>query len=118
MRRLAASVVVVLLAGGCASGPHPQPLTPDDVVRMARAGESASAIITKLQATGTVIPLSATDIVRLHERGVPDDVLDWMQLAQINEIRWRQAFAAYGCCWPYGPYYYYPYPYLPPPKRP
>jgi len=112
MHRRTVSIVVLLLAAGCASAPRPQPLTGDDVARMAQSGESSSAIIGKLEATGTVIALSASDIIRLHERGVSSEVLDWMQLAQIDEIRRRQALAAYGYCWAYGTYFH---PYVWPP---
>ncbi len=48
-------------------------------------------------------PLQASDIVALHESGVPKEVLDYLQRAQIDEIRWRDRYSQ--SYW-YGPGYY------------
>ena len=102
MRKLAV-LLCALLAASCATlEPRPNPLTADDVIARAKNGVSAKEIIDELRRTDTVIPLSTAEIVRLHEAGVPDEVLDYLQYAQIQEIRWRDRFSGY---W-YGPGFY------------
>jgi hypothetical protein len=106
-------VAATALLAGCATVERPKPLAAADIVAMAKAGRSAQQIIEELKRTDTVLPLQASDIVALHEAGVPDEVLDWMQAAQIQEIRWRDRNSAYywygpmnrgfgPCPWPYG----------------
>ena len=90
--------LILLLAAGCATLERPAPLSGADVVQLAKTGRSAPEIIAELQRTGTVLPLQASDIVALHESGVPKEVLDYLQRAQIDEIRWRERLL-------YGPYY-------------
>ena len=75
MRALACLLAAVLLVSGCATLSGPPMLTRDDVVRMSKAGESPQAIIDRLRETGTVIALSASDIVTLHQAGVSQEVL-------------------------------------------
>jgi hypothetical protein len=82
--------LLLLLAAGCATLERPTPLTGADVVALAREGKTPQQIIDELRRTGTVLPLQASDIVALHEAGVPAEVLDYLQQAQIDEIRWRE----------------------------
>lgn len=89
MRNLAALLCALLVAACAALEPHPNPLTADEVIARAKSGASSKEIIGELWRTDTVIPLSAAEIVRLHAAGVPDEVLDYLQYAQIQEIRWR-----------------------------
>ena len=103
MRRLVFSLVMVVLAG-CATVDRPKPLTSEDVVNLARSGASAPQIIEELKRTDTVIPLRASDIVRLHETGVPDEVLDHLQRALIDDIRWRDRYSSL-YWYDYGPLY-------------
>jgi len=79
----------LLLSVGCASVPAPPPLTGADIVALTREGKSAPQIIAELKRTDTVLPLQASDIVALHEAGVAKEVLDHLQRAQIEDIRWR-----------------------------
>ena len=113
MRRTAALILAVLALGACAAIERPAPLTPEEVIRLSKEGRDAKAIIEELKRTDTVIPLAASEIVRLHEAGVPAEVLDHLQRAQIDEIRWRdrhlQMFwygpggygGVYPCPWPH-----------------
>ncbi len=95
-----AGLLAAVIVSGCATLSGPPPLTRDDIVRLSKAGESPQAIIDRLQATDTVIPLTGSDIVRLHQQGVPEEVLDYLQQAQIAEMRRREAML----------YSMYPYP--------
>jgi hypothetical protein len=111
MRAIPALLAAALVAGGCAPlEPRPARLTHDDVIQRAKSALPARAIIEELERTATVLPLSASDIVRLHEAGVPREVLDYMQRAQIEEIRWRDRYmyfygpdfrGFYPCPWPH-----------------
>jgi hypothetical protein len=107
MRRLAVLLSVVLTAG-CASVERPTPLAGADIVMLARNGKTPPEIIEELKRTDTVLPLQASDYVRLHEAGVPDQVLDYLQLVQIDDIRWRERYSIYQgycpfpCTGPYG----------------
>src|SRR5476651_2013588 len=95
MRKLAV-LLSLLLVAGCASVDRPKPLTGADIVILARSGKTAPEIIEELKRTDTVLPLQASDYVRLHDGGVPDEVLNYLQLAQIDDIRWREQMYWYG----------------------
>lgn len=71
---------------------------------MTKGGASAQAIVERLESTGTVIFLSASDILRLNREGVAPEVLDWLQRAQIEEVARAERLR-----YPYGPYYGGPY---------
>ena len=77
------------LLGGCAGMHRPPPPSIDQIVGMANAGRPADEIVRELQETRAVYPLTASQIVRLHEQGVPDAVLDYMQNAYGESIRWN-----------------------------
>jgi hypothetical protein len=117
MRFVAVVLLAALLAGGCATLSGPPPLTRDDLVRMAKTGDSPQAIIDRLRDTGTVLALSASDIVRLHQSGVPHEVLDYLQQVQIAEVRRRDALlysyppyaSFFGCPWRFR---HYPHPWV------
>ena len=101
MRTLGFSLVLaaLLTAAGCATVSVP-PLSAADVMALAKQGKSAEEIIAELKRTDTVLALRASDYVALHQAGVPDEVLDYLQFVQIDEIRWRER----SLYW-YGPYY-------------
>jgi hypothetical protein len=102
MRTLALLLSTALLPA-CAAFDAPMQLTGADIVGLAQGGTPAPQIIDELKRTNTVLPLQATDIVKLHDAGVPDEVLDYLQRAQIDEIRWRDRYSQ--SYW-YGPGYY------------
>ena len=85
--------LLLLLAAGCATLERPKPLTGADIVFLAKNGKSAPQIIEELKRTDTVLPLQASDFLGLHEAGVPAEVLDYLQRAQIDEIRWRDRYS-------------------------
>ena len=92
MRTLGFSLaLLLLLAAGCASvEPAPKPLTGADIVFLAKSGKTAPQIIEELRRSDTVLMLQAAEIVSLHESGVPVEVLDYLQRAQMEEIRRRE----------------------------
>jgi hypothetical protein len=90
--RTLAFCLLLSLAGCAALEPNPNPMTADDVIALSKSGAPAKEIIDQLFRTRSVIPVTAADIVRLHEAGVSSEVLDFMQYAQLQEIRWRDQF--------------------------
>ena len=95
-------MLLMLFLGGCATIERPKPLTSDELIVLSKSGVGANQVIEELKRTDTVIPLSASEIVRLHDAGVPNEVLDYLQRAQIDEIRWRDRWSQ--MYW-YGPLY-------------
>jgi len=104
MRTLAFSVILLFFAG-CVSVPAPAPLSPAEVVQMSKDGKSPAEIIAELQRTNTVMPLRASDYVALHNEGVADEVLNYLQLAQIEDARWRERSLYWGWGYGWGGYY-------------
>jgi len=89
MRTLAFPLLWLALAG-CAALEGPAPLSGAEIVMLAREGKTAPEIIAELQRTATVLRLDASDIVNLHDAGVPDEVLDYLQRVQIDALLWQQ----------------------------
>jgi hypothetical protein len=91
-------VLLALLAStGCATTQYPSVpaynrYSAEDIIAMARAGETSKQIIAKLQAARGFYPLKARDLVRLHEQGVPLDVLDYLQETYLRGIRREERF--------------------------
>lgn len=102
MRMKAALLCLSLLASCATLDKHPNPLTADDLIARAKSGASAKAIIDEIFYTDTLLALNAAETVRLHDAGVPDEVLDYLQQRQIEELRWRDRSFNY---W-YGPGFY------------
>ncbi len=110
-----ATAAALLILTGCATGPFgepPKPIAPEEVVAMAKKGDTAANIIGALQKSRTVYNLTASQFAQLSRDGVPDAVLDFMQQTQLKEIEnearrnayfdARFAYGWYGHPW-YGP---------------
>ena len=93
---------------GCASAPTRPPPTIEQIVQMANSGRPAEDIVRELQDSRAVYALTASQIIKLHEQGVPQSVLDYMQNAYAEAIRrdarwqyestlwWHNCFYCYG----------------------
>src|SRR5687767_2656717 len=103
MRTLGFYLLWLALAGCATLEKHPNPLKADDIIARAKSGASAKAIIDEIFYTDTLIPLNAAEVVRLHEAGVPNEVIDYLQTRQNEEMRLRDRF--FGDPW-YGPGFY------------
>lgn len=111
------AVIAALLAlAGCANTPFsepPKPIAPDEIVAMAKNGDTAPNIIGALQKSRTVYNLTASQFAQLSKDGVPDAVLDYMQQTQLKEIESearrnayfdaRLSYGWYGYSWYGGP---------------
>ena len=79
--------LLILVLAGCAGMDRRPPPSLEQVVDMSRAGTPPEEIIRELQETRAVYPLTGSQIARLHEQGVPDTVLDYMQNVYMDRIR-------------------------------
>jgi len=107
--RVLAIAVLGALLGGCAGMERRPPPSIDEIVEMSKAGRPAEEIVRELQETQAVYPLTGSQIAKLHEQGVPDSVLDYMQSAYVERVRWqsRVQYGYYGSYW-WDCYYCYP----------
>jgi hypothetical protein len=111
---------------GCASFSTPRPVVPqpvtvDQIVRMSREGVAPEEIIHKMRESRTVYRLTASQLAQLHDEGVSDKVVNYMQDTYLAAVKrsarfedwtywhhWGDGFwyggEAFG--WPY--YWYWP----------
>ena len=85
--QLAAIFLGLIVLSGCAGMQRRPPPSVEQIVEMATAGKPAEEIIRELQESRAVYPLTASQIVKLHDQGVPETVLDYMQNAYAESIR-------------------------------
>jgi hypothetical protein len=104
--RLGCVIFFTLALGACATVQGPPPPSQADIVALARSGAPAQEIIRRIRESGAVYPLSGSQLARLSEQGVPDEVIDYMHRTYLDEVRreeaMRQSFF-YGPMFP--PYY-------------
>lgn len=98
------SAVAVLT--GCAAFKERPPIPQEGIIAMVKAGTAPGDVIQKLRASGTVYELTATELVELSKKGVPDSVLNYMQSTQIQAVRQEEARRNFYYPSPY-PYYWY-----------
>lgn len=124
MHRLLATLLLAaaLLASGCAgTALLPPPPTLDEIVKMSKEGVAPEEIVRRLQASRAVYALSGSKLAALHEAGVPDLVLDYLQQSYIDAVRYREWMRANDWYWWGPPYWLTPYrgyPWRPPPGPP
>lgn len=83
---------VTLLSGCAALGfKQREPVTVGQVIQMSKEGVPAEAIVEKMRDSGTVYPLSAAQLAELHDLGIADQVLDYMQRTYIEAERRDQS---------------------------
>ncbi|HEY5930877.1 MAG TPA: hypothetical protein VIU02_11265 [Burkholderiales bacterium] len=83
------AVPVILALAGCAGMDRRPPPSLDQIVEMSKAGMPPEEIVRELQETRAVYPLTGSQLASLHEQGVPDQVLDYMQNAYVDRVRWE-----------------------------
>jgi hypothetical protein len=52
---------------------------PGEVIAMTRAGVAPELIVNYIHSSGMVQPITAQDVIYLHQQGVPDEVIQAMQ---------------------------------------
>jgi hypothetical protein len=90
-RALMLSTCIMLLSGCAMVGPSKPPVTIGEVIQMSKAGTPAETIITKMRDSNAMYPLTAAQLAELHDIGVADRVLDYMQQTYIEEQRQEQS---------------------------
>jgi hypothetical protein len=86
----------------------PDPLTPDEIVAMSKAGSTPEEIVNAIRDSQTIYQMDAKDVVRLSEQGVHESVIDYMMQTERQQIR-REAYAAPH----YDPWHYHYYQHFP-----
>jgi hypothetical protein len=84
------------LLGGCATlgfGQNKAPVTVSEVVRMSEEGLPPETIVNKMRDSETVYRLSAAQLAQLHDQGVQDQVINYMQETYLNAVRREQDLA-------------------------
>jgi hypothetical protein len=83
---------VTLLSGCAALGfKQPEPVTVGQVIQMSKEGVPAETIVEKMRDSETVYRLSAAQLAELHDVGIADPVLDYMQQTYIEAQRRDQS---------------------------
>jgi len=85
-------ICVTLLSGCAALGfKQPEPVTVGQVIEMSKEGVPAETIVNKMRDSEAVYRLTAAQLADLHDQGVADPVLDYMQRTYIEEERREQS---------------------------
>jgi hypothetical protein len=67
------------------------PITVSEVVQLSEEGVLPEAILDRMRETKTVYRLSAAQLAQLHDRGVADPVLNYMQQTYLESVREEQS---------------------------
>lgn len=102
VRTLILAAALAILTG-CASVQSRPPVTVERVLEMTRQGALPADIIAEMRDARTVYRLSASQLAKLREQGVDDEVLDYMQDTYLDEMERRGRISSYDPYW-YGPY--------------
>ena len=86
-------LVWVTLLGGCSTFGFKQrePVTISQVIQMNKDGVPADTIVKKMRDSESVYPLTAAQLAELHDMGVADQVLNYMQQTYIEAERRQQS---------------------------
>jgi hypothetical protein len=85
----------------------PQPVTVEQIVAMSKQGVSPDEIISRMRASRTVYRLSASELAKLRDQGVPDKVIDYMQHTYLAAVRRSARFEEWGYWHHWGDDYWY-----------
>src|SRR5215471_12635135 len=88
----------VILFGGCATltFKQPEPVTIGQVIEMNKHGVPPGTIIEKMRGSQSVYRLTAAQLAELHDLGIADQVLDYMQQTYIEAERREQSNEDWG----------------------
>ncbi len=77
--------------GPRASAPPPQPVRVASIVMWSKKAVPAAVIIGRIRRSGTVYRVNAGEVIKLHQEGVANTVLDYMQATEIAAIAQNRA---------------------------
>ncbi len=97
-RGIALSMVLAgsALLSGCAAlgvDPSEQPAMVSEVIQMSKENVPTEIIVNKMRDSKTVYRLNAAQLAQLHDQGVADPVLNYMQETYLNAVRREQDLA-------------------------
>jgi hypothetical protein len=84
------------LLSGCAAlgvDQSNQPVMVSEVIRMSKENVPAETIVNKMRDSRAVYRLNAAQLAQLHDQGVADLVLNYMQETYLNAVRREQDLA-------------------------
>ena len=84
------------LLSGCAAlgvDQSEQPVMVSEVIRMSKENVAAETIVNKMRDSRAVYRLNAAQLAQLHDQGVADLVLNYMQETYLNAVRREQDLA-------------------------
>jgi len=84
------------LLGGCSTLGFEQskpPVSVSEVVQMTQEGVPAETIVKKMRDSKTVYRLDAAELAQLHDRGVADPIINYMQRTYLEVVRREQSLA-------------------------
>ena len=98
-------LVCVALLSGCSTFgfKQPEPVTIGQVIQMNKDGMPADTIIKTMRDSDTVYRLTAAQLAQLHDMGVADPVLNYMQQTYIDAERRQQSADDWGRDGMWGP---------------
>jgi len=70
--------VAALWLVGCATAPRPQPLSLVDIISMSKVGLADAEIISRIDATRTVVRLTSEQVLLLRKEGVSEGVVNYL----------------------------------------
>jgi hypothetical protein len=86
----------ITLLSGCATlgttQPQP-PVTVSEIIQMSKEGVPADTIIERMRDSETLYRLTAAQLAELHEQGISDQVIDYMQQTYLDAVRLDQSLA-------------------------
>jgi hypothetical protein len=95
---LTKNLALIILIGltvlsGCATFGFktPEPVTVGEVIQMSKDNVPPETIVKKMRDSESVYPLTAAQLAELHDMGVSDPVLNYMQQTYIEAQRQQQS---------------------------
>lgn len=116
------AVATLLLVSGCASLGQPRPPAPtvEEIIKLSKEKVPPSEIIKRMEESGAIYRLKASELAKLREQGVADPVVDYMQQTYMEDVQRRswmlyrdpviyRGVGPYGIYRPFGWYGWGPY---------
>ena|SRR5438309_2257302 len=107
LRKNPALILLIWVTGlsGCATFGFktPEPVTVGEVIQMSKDNVPPETIVKKMRDSESVYPLTAAQLAELHDMGVSDRVLNYMQQTYIEAQRREQSLDDWGSGYMSGP---------------
>lgn len=96
---LSGLAALTFVLGGCATVPPAPPVTVADVVQLSAARTPPAQIIQRMKAADMVYRIKASQLALLHQQGVSDEVLNYMQHTYLEAVRRDQRLEDWDRWW-------------------